>query len=270
MSDRRHPDKLYMPIAISVRDLVEQVALTLPPDTPKPTEEWVRLQFQPPNPFTNAALRYTGRFNLKHGVQRRVLRKQHEDSNFVAVQNIGIKKFLCKHREHSCSLWLDDKATIPVGDPGNPLGHCRRGATRSIVPAGESAPVLAQMDHDYHVAGVIPSVTFISNIPPVYSDSFYDGKIFVTLKDRVFQPSSPMKHGAELEKILIHEDSNLTDQDGIATHSPIMAAMSDGGKDHLTTLVSVQVVWLAVFLRLVPIYTAELKSFSYKMKKINV
>ena len=92
MSDRRHPDKLYMPIAISVRDLVEQVALTLPPDTPKPTEEWVRLQFQPPNPYTNAALRYTGRFNLKHGVQRRVLRKQHEDSSFVACVEPTIRR----------------------------------------------------------------------------------------------------------------------------------------------------------------------------------
>ena len=38
-----------------------------------PSEEWIRLQFWPTNPYTSQALRYSGRFQVKFGVQIRQL-----------------------------------------------------------------------------------------------------------------------------------------------------------------------------------------------------
>ena len=44
--DRRHgPDVTHMPIAISISDLIAKVKENLPPDTPIPSESWVRFQF---------------------------------------------------------------------------------------------------------------------------------------------------------------------------------------------------------------------------------
>ena len=55
VNERRHGNTLYLPIAISVRDLreiiSERLAKQFPDNTkPIPSEEWIRLQFWPRNP----------------------------------------------------------------------------------------------------------------------------------------------------------------------------------------------------------------------------
>ena len=64
-NERRHGDTMYLPIAISVRDLrdivIERLAKQFPNDSvPAPSEEWLRLQFWPRNPYASNAIRYTG------------------------------------------------------------------------------------------------------------------------------------------------------------------------------------------------------------------
>ena len=71
-------------------------------------------------------------------------------------------------------------------------------------------------------------------------DSFYSGRAFVTLKDKVLQPSSALRHAAEQCRIL---SSNFPD-------SPVVVIVSDGGPDHRLTFYSVQVSLLCVFLQL--------------------
>lgn len=76
VDDRRHRDILHMPVAISVRHLRETVVERLEKKFPGelrsvPSEEWIRLQFCPSNPFANSALRHTGRINIKLAVQAR-------------------------------------------------------------------------------------------------------------------------------------------------------------------------------------------------------
>lgn len=55
--ERCHGDVTYMTKAISVQDLIKQVA-ELCPGEPVPSEQWVRLQFYPKNPRAKTAVQY--------------------------------------------------------------------------------------------------------------------------------------------------------------------------------------------------------------------
>jgi len=76
---------MHMPLAISIchlQDIITEclqkkytdILLAVPPT------EWIRLQFWPSNPFCSAALCYTGKFKVKHGVQVWQLRKDHPNA----------------------------------------------------------------------------------------------------------------------------------------------------------------------------------------------
>ena len=76
VNERRHGNTMYLPIAISIRDLRELICDRLekkfPNDSkPIPSDEWIRLQFWPRNSYSSSALRYTGRFQVKYSVQAR-------------------------------------------------------------------------------------------------------------------------------------------------------------------------------------------------------
>lgn len=49
---------------------------------------------------------------------------------------------------------------------------------------------IVALDHDFHVAGIVPSVCFNVSIPESIHDSFYIGSVHLTVKDKVFEPSS--------------------------------------------------------------------------------
>ena len=70
--------------------------------------------------------------------------------------------------------------------------------------------------------------------------SWYSGQVRVTFKEGVFQPSSPMRHRAELS-------SWLTTQLGSKS---ILFLYSDGEPDHRLTYVSTQLSLIALFLNL--------------------
>ena len=85
VDERRHTEVLHMPVAVSIRHLKEVISERLHPDSmpATPSCEWLRLQLWPPNPFTNQAITYTGRFKVKFGVEIHQLRKEHSDSHYV-------------------------------------------------------------------------------------------------------------------------------------------------------------------------------------------
>ena len=90
INECRHGNTLYLPIAISVRDLCEivseRLAKQFPDDTKAtPSEEWVQLQFWPKNPYATNALRYTGHFQVKYAVQACQMRKSHPDARYITV-----------------------------------------------------------------------------------------------------------------------------------------------------------------------------------------
>ncbi len=224
-----------MPYAVSVRHLREVIAERLqqkfPGTTPViPSSEWLRLQFWPANPFTNRAIHYTGRFNVKFGVQVRQLRKEHPDSHYVSALLQYVRHFSVAHQLVMTLVSVDDKAIIPIGEPHCPVSTGVRGHNRSLVPL--NGPQVQALDHDFHINGIVPSVAFFVDVPDDVSDTFFRGIPFVTNKDKVTQPSSALRHAAEMTNLIrMHE---------LMASKHILVITSDGGPDHRVTFGSVR------------------------------
>ena len=268
VQERRHGEAMYMPVAISVNHLREIISRRLQDrftdeEVPIPSSEWIRLQFWPRNPYTATALRYTGKYDVKYAVQCRQLRHEHPDSKYVAIILRYAKQFSVLHSENILMISVDDKAIVPVGDPQRPVSTGVRGHNRSLVIG--SASNLKALDHDFHVAGVVPSVSFFPRIPGAARDSFFSGPVFVTLKDKVMQPSNALRHATELSKVI---ESNFSSQ-----VPQILLLISDGGSDHRVTFLSVKVALIAIFLKLdvdmlIAIRTCPYQSWSNMAERV--
>ena len=253
VDDRRHSETLHVPVAISLHHLLTLVKARIeqkyPNDESKlqvPSVEWLRLQFWPNNPYSTAALRHTWRINLKFGVQTRQLHHEHVDSKYVSVLLRFFKDFCVQERDIVNYISVDDKAIISVGEPGLPVSSSVRGHNRSIVLADGPSP--SALDHDFHVHGIVPSVAFAVKIPISPKDSFYCGKAFVCVKDKVTQPSSALRHATELSQLL--KSSTFENDDDVLASKPILVTVSDGGPDHRITFVSVQLSLICLFISL--------------------
>ena len=75
---------------------------------------------------------------------------------YVSVILKYIKEFSVKFCDAVMYASVDDKAIIPIGEPGLPVYSGVRGHNRSIVFQGPLA-----LDHDFHAQGVVPSVSFL-------------------------------------------------------------------------------------------------------------
>ena len=246
VDDCRHGNTLHMPIAISVgdlRDIIEERLRTkFPEEEPTlPSVEWIRLQFAPRNPYSSNSLRYTGRFDVKFAVQICQLRKSHPDSKYVMVLLKYAKEYAVNFSQHVTLVSVDDKAIIPVGEPGAAVSTGVRGHYRSLVP---SSSFLGALDHDFHIHGVVPSVSLVISIPESPSDSFFTGQVYVGNKNKVTQPSSPLRHSMELSKILFCDGCA---DDSVGGNKSVLLVLSDGGPDHRLSYGSVQVSLLALF-----------------------
>ena len=81
---------------------------------------------------------------------------------------------------------VDDEASIPVGEPSLPIAATSRRHNSSLVLGTAS---LEALDHDFHWN--CTSVTYVVDIPETTQDN---GKPYVILKDKILQPSSPLRH----------------------------------------------------------------------------
>jgi len=114
---------MYQPVAMSIDDLIKQVTAKLPEGTRIPSNEWVRLQFSPKLANSNRALSHTGKFQMRHKVQLRSMRKAHPDSHYTAALFKYFREWTTKwHKKIGDGiqfLCFDDKHTISVGEPGD-------------------------------------------------------------------------------------------------------------------------------------------------------
>ena len=234
--ERRHDQVTYLAAAISVRDLIEQVKKRCPEGTPIPSEQWTRLQFWPKNPRTKVASYYQKVIEIKMMVQKRQFRKTHPDSHYAAAVFRYMREYAVRLRDHCLFISLDDKHRIKVGEPGFPVAAAERGK-KVIVSLQKEFHV---GDHDFTKFSLIPSVAFIIDIPTTIDGSWYDGEVYIGLKDAVFEPSSPLRHLTELYSILVKR---------IGIRKAIFI-YTDGGADHRLTFVSVQLALIALFLNL--------------------
>ena len=242
--ERRHGNTLHMPLAISVSNLCEIITARLQDKYPEcmpavPSKSWVRLQFWPANPYTERAIRYTGLFNVKFGIQVRQIRKEHSDSHYVNSLLQYVKHFSVHHRSILTYVSVDDKAVVPVGGPDCYISTGVCGHNHSLVPL--NGHQLQALDHDFHLFGIVPSVAFFIDVPDNASDSFFRGATFVTNKDKVTQPSCALRHSAEMSSLI------RLNYDGMVASKPVLVIVSDGGPDHRVTFGSVQVASLSLF-----------------------
>lgn len=232
VQERRHGNVAFMAKAISVRDLVQEVA-KMCPGKPIPSEQWVRLQFFPKNPRAKAASQYRSRFKVKMMVQKWQFRLTHPDSHYCAAIFRYMREYAIFYREIAAFISLDDKHRVKVGEPGNPVAAVERG--RRVV-VGQDAFVVG--DHDFCKFSIVPSVSFEIDIPESLDESWYRGTVHVGYKDAVHEPSSPLRHATELFSILQAQSSNFR---------PIMFIYTDGGPDHRLTYLSVQLSLIGLF-----------------------
>ncbi len=251
--ERRHTQVAYMPVAVSVRALVEEIKALLPQGTPIPGMTTVKLSFWPCNPYLHSSISYSADFKVKRAVQQRMVKARHEDANYAFIYAMYMKNLAVRFRDNSVFISVDDKAVVPVGEPNKPISTGVRAHNRSMVPVGTQ---LAASDHDFHIAGVVPSVDYVIDIPENASDSFYKGTIHATLKDKVFEASSPTRHAAETVQVL----REVMSDDGVNLSKPMLFQLSDGGPDHRTIFLSVQLADIALFIALDLDFLAHLRT----------
>lgn len=246
VDDRRHDHTItdsngsyqvvtHLAMALSVRDLHEQVSKRLPEGTPIPSKQWLRLQFWPRKTTTATSRYFSGRLKLKFMIQARQFRKSHEDCHYASALFRYEKMFAIKYREHVDFICMDDKHTCKVGEPGYPVAAVERG--KQVIVGKDK--IMAVGDHDFTKISITPSVTFCVDIPEDIEGSFYRGKVFVGLKGNCFEASSPLRHITELIQILEREGRN----------KEILCLYTDGGPDHRCTYYSVKLALLCLFLK---------------------
>lgn len=94
-----------------------------------------------------------------------------------------------------------------------PCCCCGNGPTRFSL----QKPSLVVGDDDLTKFKITPYVAFKIQIPDSIDKSFYDGHVFVILKNTFFQPRSPMRHFVEISKIILDQGN------------PMLVMFRDGG-----------------------------------------
>ena len=234
--ERRQEQVTYLAVALSVRDLIDQVKKKCPEGTVIPSEQWTRLQFWPKNPRTKAAEYYQKTIPLKMMVQKRQFRKSHPDSHYAAAVFRYMKEYAVRLSNCSLFICLDDKHRIKVGEPNFPVAAAERGK-QVLVSLNQQFCV---GDHDFTKFALVPSVSLMVNIPASVEGSWYEGTVHIGLKDAVFEPSSPLRHATELHSLLT---TRLGDKS-------VLFLYTDGGPDHRLTYISVQLSLVALFVNL--------------------
>ena len=156
------------------------------------------------------------------------------DAHYASALFRYQKEFAVKYRLYCSFVFVDDKHHCKVGEPSNPVATVDRGK-RVIVSLDRK---FAVADHDHTKCSVVPSVVMVCSIPPTIEESFYRGRVFVGIKDCLFEPSSPIRHATELNKIL--------DSSG-SINTPILLLYSDGGPDHRLTYLTAQISYICLF-----------------------
>ena len=235
--DRRHDPVSHLATAMSVKDFRARISETCPEGTEIPSKQWLRLQFAPKTPTARSSLQFTGKLDVRFAVQSRQYRKQHQDMHYASAIFRYQKEMAVKFREHTTFVVMDDKHHCKVGEPDCPVAAVDRGK-RVVTTKGVKFQVA---DHDFTKFSIVPSVTMLIDIPiSLLSGSFYRGDVFVGIKDLVLEPSSPLRHMAELRGILESQ----------TTVKPILMLYTDGGPDHRLTYLSVKLSLICLFLEL--------------------
>ena len=98
-------------------------------------------------------------------------------------------------------------------------------------------------DHNFTRFSIVPSVTFVIDVPEEIECSWNSGNVLVGLKEAGFEPLPPESHSTELCDILTTRNLDA---------NPMLLLYCDGGPDHRLTYLSVQLStsMISLFLKL--------------------
>ena len=119
--------------------------------------ESLKLQFRPTNAHVKTAQRLTGRSMLQCQIQGAIPYGKVApsiDARYVATQYQYLKQFVVLNRNETMIVCMDDKAVVPVGDPGMALSTGVRPHNRVLAPT--EGPELVAMNHDFCISGLVP------------------------------------------------------------------------------------------------------------------
>ena len=91
----------------------------------------------------------------------------------------------------------------------------------------------------FHQVCTSPSVTVLCDVPVNIDSSFCWGQVLVGLNNVITEPSSSMRHSAKLYKLFAERN----------IESPVMLIYTDGGPDHNTTCLLVELGIIALLLQ---------------------
>ncbi|WAR05310.1 hypothetical protein MAR_020679 [Mya arenaria] len=219
-ADERRHNTAHLSQWISLSDMIDMAAKRCPENTPILSKSLVRLQFAPRNPYSKAAYSFTSRIDVQYKIQRRQLRATHVDQHYCAALLKYFKEKAVELGEKYIVVCCDDKAKVPIGEPGFSVSTGVRGK-KTIAP---TATTLVAADHDMTKASITPSVILQVQIPDSAEKSFVQGQV-----------STPMRHAASLSKMVPLDKTK------------ILMKYSDGGTDHRTTLEAVRCAAICLF-----------------------
>ena len=235
VDDRRLGTYTHMAVAMSVRDFKAKVVEKLPEGVKIPSDQTVYYGFEPANRFNASAEYHTGKLKLKLQMQKRQINQYHPDAHYAAALFQYFKEYAVMYRNVTTLLCVDDKALIPLGEPGVPLSTTPRAKSAVVV---STVPMMSA-DHDTDTkVKVTPSTTLVVEIPKEATETFCRGQVVSTLKNTIVQPSNPLRHAAEMRAALSKEERE----------NPVRMIYSDGGCDHNIVHPAVQLSLLAMFL----------------------
>ena len=137
----------------------------LPAEIHTPSDEWIRLQFLPKNPFAHAATQYTGKFKMKYKVQTRILWKECLDGHYCAI--IFSKRICHQILRSCCFISADNKHKVAIGESvATSTGvRNRQILVRNRQILVHENGILAACDHDFTKLSLTPSVIFLYDVP---------------------------------------------------------------------------------------------------------
>ena len=165
----------YLPVTTSIENLHQIVLDRVSEGSAVPSNSWLYMNFWPSNQYHNSASHHTGRFNFKFKLQQQLVRAQHPDAYYCATLFKFQRTMAVKYREYASMFFVDDKATVPVGEPERPVSTNVRAHGVALVPGDK---ILGAFDHDFHICDLVPSVVLKSDVPDNVNDSLYKGMVF--------------------------------------------------------------------------------------------
>ncbi|CAB5198525.1 unnamed protein product [Rhizophagus irregularis] len=167
-------------------------------------------------------------------VQARQLRVDHPDFHYASALFQYEREMAVRYREYSNLIFIDDKHRCKVRESGYPVAAVEWG--KSVIVA--NGATFAVADHNFTKCELIPNVIMYAKIPQLIDESFYRGKIYVGLKDPVFEPSNAARHATELYEIVAK------------TNKPYLFLYTDSGPDHQVKFIKTQLALISLFLAL--------------------